>query len=278
MSITTKEVRLKLSKLQLLIEELEVAAEERRNLQTLSLTPSANDDDELTSSLGKIVETFTFFESNLNINNKDAAIRDQFGDLVESYAKVYSQLESDPAVDVSPYKFSRKHAGKPQLSTPKSVRFKELPEENEDVPVMPAAAAMSKPFQPYHDDPPSNGPAAASESETETDNEMDALHDLSNHQMYAQHQQTMMRQDADLDLLHESVRRQNLMSHDIDDELDEHLVILNDLERGVDDSGFRLERATQRLQTFRQMARENGSLVTIIILSIILLLLLTVLN
>lgn len=117
-------------------------------------------------------------------------------------------------------------------------------------------------FKPYKDDP----------------DEQESSEELSNHQMFAQHQQTMMRQDQDLDTLHQLISRQFSMGQDINQELDDQLIILNDLEQGVDQSLSRLDLANRRIRTFRNLMRENGSLVTICTLSIILILLLVVLN
>lgn len=87
-----------------------------------------------------------------------------------------------------------------------------------------------------------------------------------------------MRQDQDLDTLHQLISRQFSMGQDINQELDDQLIILNDLEQGVDQSLSRLDLANRRIRTFRNLMRENGSLVTICTLSIILILLLVVLN
>lgn len=54
--------------------------------------------------------------------------------------------------------------------------------------------------------------------------------------------------------------------------------MLNDLELGVERSQFMLNNATNKLKSFRQKCRENGSLVTIVVLTVILILLLVVLN
>ena len=69
-----------------------------------------------------------------------------------------------------------------------------------------------------------------------------------------------------------------MMSQDINHELDDQLIILNDLEQGVDLSLGRLNSANTRLRHFRTLMRENGSLVTICTLTVILILLLVILN
>lgn len=100
----------------------------------------------------------------------------------------------------------------------------------------------------------------------------------SNQQIFAQHQQQLLEQDDNLDILHLSVRRQHQMGLGINDEVDEHIILLNDLEQGIDTAHARLNRATNRLKSFQKLCKENGSLVTIVVLTIILIVLLVVLN
>ncbi|WLF76536.1 hypothetical protein PVL30_000238 [Lodderomyces elongisporus] len=296
------ETKLQLSRLQLNVEEAEAIIEDRNNLLKLNLSPSANDNENLTALLGKITSLFKSLEDSFRVGgvrSKDTAFFDQFNDLVQLYHKLYTDLQTDPSIDVSSYKYEKPAptttttnttttsstattsptpAAKTTTATPsKSVRFKDTPEVEDTGSVPPMLSAQSTssslgmtPYTPYADNP--------IDAEAEAESDSNSTTDRSNLQMFAEHQQTMMRQDQDLEVLHQSISHQNRMGRDIDQELDEHMIILNDLESGVDNSELRLHRATRRLNNFRRMARENGSLVTIITLSVILILLLIVLN
>ncbi|EDK42065.1 hypothetical protein LELG_00243 [Lodderomyces elongisporus NRRL YB-4239] len=296
------ETKLQLSRLQLNVEEAEAIIEDRNNLLKLNLSPSANDNENLTALLGKITSLFKSLEDSFRVGgvrSKDTAFFDQFNDLVQLYHKLYTDLQTDPSIDVSSYKYEKPAptttttnttttsstattsptpAAKTTTATPsKSVRFKDTPEVEDTGSVPPMLSAQSTssslgmtPYTPYADNP--------IDAEAEAESDSNSTTDRSNLQMFAEHQQTMMRQDQDLEVLHQLISHQNRMGRDIDQELDEHMIILNDLELGVDNSELRLHRATRRLNNFRRMARENGSLVTIITLSVILILLLIVLN
>ncbi|KAI3404859.2 hypothetical protein KGF56_002376 [Candida oxycetoniae] len=238
-----KEIRLLLSKIQLNVEELATSIDERNHLYALGLAPSSDDNNELASLLSKTMGYFKTIQQDM-LHTKDAAVNDQFDDLVKSYNEALAEMQSDPSVNVAEYQYE-----KPVINR---VRFNDV----------------TTTFQSYQDvspEPQLESESALkyspeSEPQTETEGESEAELEQTNHQMFAQHQQTMMRQDQDLDLLHESITRQNRMGHDIDQELNEHLIILNDLEEGTDNSQLRMRRATTRLNKFIQTARENGSL------------------
>lgn len=59
------ETKLQLSRLQLNVEEAEAIIEERNNLLKLNLSPSANDNENLTALLGKITSLFKSLEDSL---------------------------------------------------------------------------------------------------------------------------------------------------------------------------------------------------------------------
>ncbi|KAI5951164.1 hypothetical protein KGF54_004238 [Candida jiufengensis] len=261
-SIKLKEAKSLLYKIKLNIEEINELIEERTNLKNLNLEPSTNDNFDLITIFTKTTEYFKLLNEDLINNKRNDDLTNQFEELFTQYNEIYDNLQSDSTIDVSEYKYEKPIFNNINgNSITKTVRFKDLPDEQE---LQESQTGISQ-FKPYKDD------------EEELPQE-EPYKDLTNHQVFAQHQQTMMRQDQDLDVLHQSISKQNLMSHDINHELDDHVIILNDLEQGVDGSSFRLARATSRINEFRRLARENGSLVTIIILTIILILLLIVLN
>ncbi|MCP8718566.1 MAG: syntaxin family protein [Asgard group archaeon] len=270
--MTSNDTRLTISKIRFNLEELESLLEERNNIYDLDLTPSKNDNFELISLLLKTVKYFKFvtkdIDDDINSDEKEN-IGSELEELVLKYNSIYDELSEDSNLDVSEFKYSftrsvtttttmSKNVDIPFNNVHKSVRFKDTPDDNDASELM----GTRHVFKPYKDDP----------------DEQESSEELSNHQMFAQHQQTMMRQDQDLDTLHQLISRQFSMGQDINQELDDQLIILNDLEQGVDQSLSRLDLANRRIRTFRNLMRENGSLVTICTLSIILILLLVVLN
>lgn len=270
--MTSNDTRLTISKIRFNLKELESLLEERNNIYDLDLTPSKNDNFELISLLLKTVKYFKFvtkdIDDDINSDEKEN-IGSELEELVLKYNSIYDELSEDSNLDVSEFKYSftrsvtttttmSKNVDIPFNNVHKSVRFKDTPDDNDASELM----GTRHVFKPYKDDP----------------DEQESSEELSNHQMFAQHQQTMMRQDQDLDTLHQLISRQFSMGQDINQELDDQLIILNDLEQGVDQSLSRLDLANRRIRTFRNLMRENGSLVTICTLSIILILLLVVLN
>ncbi|CAI5756151.1 unnamed protein product [Candida verbasci] len=277
-----RETKLILSKIKFNLNELNDLIDERLNILDLNLQPSKNDDFELINNLQNIVKNFKLIEE-ININNDvDNLLLSQFKSYINQYNSLYNKLINDSTIEISEYQFEYKEKSvmKKDEILIKSVRFKDNPDkeddddEEEEVEVVNnnnidntnASQLMGtninniNTFKPYKDEP---------EDEVESRN---------NHQLFAQHQQTMMNQDEDLNLLHQSINRQHLMSQDINSEIDDHLIILNDLESGIENSQSNLQLANKRLNKFRQITKENGSLITIIILTIILILLLIVLN
>ncbi|KAK6331718.1 hypothetical protein TWF718_002263 [Orbilia javanica] len=102
--------------------------------------------------------------------------------------------------------------------------------------------------------------------------------ELSNEQVFTLHQQIMEEQDDTLDRLSESISRQRELSIQIGDELDSQGELLDDLDDGVDRAQRRMTGARKRLDTFARKAKDNGSMVTIVVLIIVLVLLIALLK
>ena len=115
---------------------------------------------------------------------------------------------------------------------------------------------------PYRDDPSAD--SAPDQS------------DLSNEQIHTYHSQVIRDQDEQLDRLGESIGRQRELSMQIGDELDGQVMLLDDVEEGVDRHAAQFRRARGRLDRFSQKARENWSLTIIVVLIIILVLLIVI--
>jgi len=86
----------------------------------------------------------------------------------------------------------------------------------------------------------------------------------------------MNEQDDELDRLSHSINRQRDISLQINDELDVHTGLLEELDTDLDHTESRLGGARRRLDKFAKGAKENGSTVTIALLILVLLVLIVV--
>ncbi|KAF8483397.1 hypothetical protein DFH94DRAFT_721444 [Russula ochroleuca] len=116
-------------------------------------------------------------------------------------------------------------------------------------------AVGNQAFTPYTDDPEAGG---------------DPVFVLQNQQ------RLMDDQDVHLDSLSRSITRQRDLSMQINDELEVHTGLLEELDHDLDDTGNRLGRARQRLGRVANGAKEHGSALTIALLIFILLILIIV--
>jgi syntaxin 8 len=266
-----KDINTSITKGNIYVEELGLVLEERHRMITvLQLTPSSNDNYEVITRLQRLFKQLNYLQSdihNLVTRGQDLTHEtDLFYDLVAKYRRCMDQLEKDATIDVAEYIFVSKDKeellAKPMKKEhAKSVSFKDDVDAQDSLDRDPRQDLMGTvPYEPYLDNP------------------QEALQDQSNHQIFAQHQQQLLEQDGHLDVLSQSIRTQHRMGLTMNSELDDHMIILNDLEQGVDNSQFRIDNARHKLADFRRRAQENGSLVTIVVLTVILILLLVVLN
>jgi syntaxin 8 len=147
-------------------------------------------------------------------------------------------------------------ANSPAAPSPKSVRFSDAPlVQDED-------EARNALF-PYRDDPTAGPP--------------DQSH-LDNQQIHAYHSQVLAEQDEALDRLGESIGRQRELSIQIGDELDEHVQMLDDVDRNVDRHQTTLNKARKNLGTVARKAKDNMQMTIIVVLIIILVVLIIILK
>lgn len=88
----------------------------------------------------------------------------------------------------------------------------------------------------------------------------------------------MEEQDQRLDQLSHSVNRQHHLSVQINDELDVHHGLLQELDTGIDRTGARLGSARRRLDNVARGIKENSSVFMIGLLIFVLLVLIIVLK
>lgn len=117
---------------------------------------------------------------------------------------------------------------------------------------------------PYRDDPTSGGAP-------------DQSH-LDNQQIHAYHSRVLAEQDEALDRLGESIGRQRELSIQIGDELEEHVQMLDDVDRRVDRHQGSLDKARRNLGSVARKAKDNMQLTVIVCLIVILVLLIIILK
>ncbi|KZT70612.1 hypothetical protein DAEQUDRAFT_177497 [Daedalea quercina L-15889] len=115
--------------------------------------------------------------------------------------------------------------------------------------------ADTEPFTPYTDDPEAG---------------------YTNEEMLQMQQQMMNEQDVHLDRLSHSINRQRDLSLQINDELDVHTGLLEELDHELDHTGSRLSGARRNLERVAKGAKENGSTVMIALLILVLLILIII--
>jgi syntaxin 8 len=199
-----------------------------------------------------------------SISSQLPRLRTQLHDLTSQFAPPNStSTTTDPLSTTQPNDPSLARdftaAQKKPRSTSKSVRFTDDPsstsanDDDED----PNRASLF----PYRDDPSDSTPDHSN---------------LDNQQIHAYHSQVIRDQDEQLDQLGLSIGRQRELSMQIGDELDGQVMLLDDVEEGVDRHQAQFQRARGRLDRFSRKAKENWSLTTIVVLICILVLLIVV--
>jgi syntaxin 8 len=104
---------------------------------------------------------------------------------------------------------------------------------------------------------------------------------MDNQQIHAYHQQVLDDQDAQLDALGESIGRQRELSMRIGDELDEHIVMLDEMDGAVSRQQGRLDTAGRHLGRIARAAgsgNDSKGMAIIVALIVILVLLIAILK
>ena len=264
------------SQLFLLADHIKLSLLERQRAISLNLDPTPTQSSHISRSLESFREGLEALETSPQ-SNTDAdqlqRLRSQFndisrqfyGDNIPSTAQATVTSPNDPTLAAD---FDRaQQAGKASTQSSslkreakkssKSVRFHD---NEQDDPLDPNRSALFP--TKYTDDPDPQEP--------------DVTGTMSNEQIHAYHSQVMAEQDEQLDRLGESIGRQRHISMQIGDELEGHVALLDDVDRGVDRHQGRLDGAKRRLKGVSSKARENWGMTTIIVLIVILVLLIVI--
>jgi len=272
------------SQLFLLADHIKLSLLERQRAIALNLDPNPSQDSNISRSL----ESFREGVESLSATSPDTEsleqLRSQYEDLsrqfhgdTSSTAQDTVTSPNDPALKddfaraqtrestEGPSSTNRTSNLKPKDSAPtaKNVRFRDNPsEESLDEQDEANRAALFPERYTDEEGPQPPDPTAS----------------LSNQQIHAYHQQVIEEQDEQLDHLGESIGRQRHLAMQVGDELEGQIVLLDEVDRGVDRHESRLDGAKRRLKGVGKTAKANWGITTIIILIVILVLLIVVLK
>ncbi|KIW06638.1 uncharacterized protein PV09_02350 [Verruconis gallopava] len=255
------------SQLFLLADHIKLSLLERQRAISLNLAPNTQDAqisrslDQLQSGIAALESQASGWDDPLNPTSEQQEFSEQVKRLKSQYSDLSLQFRgsqpNDPSTLTSPNDpalsadFSAASSRKPS----KSVRFTDNPSAS-------AAGPTQNKYAPYRDDPSDEEPPDHSQ--------------LSNQQIHEYHQEVLREQDEQLDRLGESIGRQRDLSIQIGNELDDHAMLLDEVDERVDRHQGQLDRANKGLNTFARKAKENWSLTVIILLIIILVLLIII--
>lgn len=254
----------------LLADHIKLSLLERQRAISLNL-PSNAQNGQISRSLEQLRSGIESLESQVE-DTSDESITSQLPRLKTQLAELTSQFDrASPNTSTTVTKpndsslspdfaaaQTKRPAPKPRQAS-KSVRFSDNPSSDT------AEDANRAALFPYRDDPGTADPDAAP----------DHSH-LDNQQIHEYHSQVIRDQDDQLDRLGASIGRQRELSMQIGDELDGQVMLLDDVEEGVDRHTAQFVRARGRLDRFSRKARENWSLTIIVVLIVILVLLIVI--
>ncbi|KAI8936440.1 hypothetical protein NX059_006847 [Plenodomus lindquistii] len=261
----------------LLADHIKLSLLERQRAISLNLSPNSQD-GQISRSLEQLRNGIESLESQVadtadeSITSQLPRLRAQLTDLTTQFDRASS---SSTTSNTSPPSSTLTTPNNPSLtpsftaaktkphlprSPSKTVRFTDTSSESN--PPSPTEAATRASLFPYRDDPTAD---ATPDHST-----------LDNQQIHAYHSRVIADQDDQLDALGASIGRQRELSMQIGDELDGQVMLLDDVEEGVDRHAAQFLRARGRLDRFSKKARENWSLTVIVVLIVVLVLLIVI--
>ncbi len=263
------------SQLFLLSDHIKLSLYDRQRAVTLNLDPNPTQESHISRSLESLREGIVSLETNPDPDTDSISqLRSQYNDLSRLFqgdssstaattlsspndpvlAEDFSRAQQPPSASKS----SNLKSSETAKPSPKSVRFRDNPSEEEELNRQALFPTR------YTDDDRSITP--------------DPTNDMSNQQIHQYHAQVIQEQDDQLDRLGESIGRQRHLSMQIGDELEGQVALLDEVDRGVDRHQSRLDGAKRRLNSVGKKAKANWGMTTIIILIVILVLLIAILK
>ncbi|KAB2574998.1 putative snare complex subunit protein [Lasiodiplodia theobromae] len=248
------------AQLLLLADHIKLSLLERQRAVSLNLSPNSQD-GQISRSLESLSSGIDALDAQLS-QDPDESLQDQVSRLRAQYDDLSAQFSTTGGSSAGAATLSSPNnpalsadfaAATSQPARKKAVRFTDA-DDDDDV----NRAALF----PYRDDPDDEGSPDHSE--------------LSNQQIHDYHRQVIAQQDEQLDRLGESIGRQRELSIQIGDELDSHVMLLDEVDESVDRHQSQLDRAGKRLAKVGRRARENWSMTLIVVLIVILVLLIVI--
>ncbi|KAK4040492.1 hypothetical protein C8A01DRAFT_46209 [Parachaetomium inaequale] len=219
-----------------------------------------------------------------SLNDTLASLRKQYTDLTSQFTGHASTATAstlthpnDPSLAADFAHAQSSHAESPPDTTTapqpkKAVRFSS-PTTDLESQTTTRSNNQNNPLFPYRDSPDDDDTAGYQDHI--------ARNALSNTQIHAYHRQILDDQDAQLDALGASISRQRELSLQIGDELDDHVLMLDESERAVDRQANALSRARRQVGRIARGAAESGEgrqLTAIVVLIVVLVLLIVILK
>ncbi|KAL7408907.1 hypothetical protein BDY24DRAFT_405047 [Mrakia frigida] len=253
---------------------------ERTRSVSLSLTPSAFTEATIVKNLALVTEGILVLEA------QEGGLDGTRGEMVEKVRsgreRLLVMMEEDEE-GKEKVRMVRERLGPPKLpsppppppassstSPPSSSSSSSLPLPRLSRTAQPSDSRINMPTsrssssQPYRDEPTSNLPSPSDQPYRDDGEVM------------LQQRELMDDQDTRLSALSHSIGRQHHLSLQIGDELEVHQGLLDDTDMALDRTGGNLGRARRRLDGFAESAKNNGSVVAIIVLIVLLAILILV--
>jgi syntaxin 8 len=270
-----------ISELNLLIDYIKLSLLERQRAISLNLDPNSNDGqisrslDQLQSGISALEsqsqwddplhpssdqQEYTILPCLLNaskqkLTHQPSRAQDQLNSLKTQYTALLSNFHASS---------SNTTLNDPILSTDSAEQTK------------PSKASKSVRFTDSPDDPNRSSLFPAHYTDDPSDSAVPDQSNLTNEQINTYHTQVIRSQDEQLDRLGESITRQRDLSIQIGDELDNHALMLDEVDERVDRHQSTLDRARNRLGRIAKGARDQWGLTCIVALIIILVVLIII--
>ncbi|OAA57961.1 snare complex subunit [Niveomyces insectorum RCEF 264] len=207
----------------------------------------------------------------LNIADALPGLQKKYADLTAQFHGLAPTAVASSPSPLSSSSSSAPAAGAAATKPAKAVRFqdKPLPRPGGNSRLDPDLEAQRAGLfnRPYTDEPDDEATASSAR-----------YGDHDNVQLHQLHARIMADQDTQLDALGESIGRQRELSMQIGEELDGHVVLLEEADRLTEQHQTRLDRARRQVGKVARSAGECKQMVTIVVLIVILVLLIAVLK
>ncbi|KAH3664133.1 hypothetical protein OGAPHI_004847 [Ogataea philodendri] len=270
------------AKLELLKEEIVPHLEDYQTLKQSGEEITLSSNDELLLTFSKLGNLFKYLELLLvenaespNFPAETARFRKELSNYNRQLDQIQMDIPKDLNLEIDTSKLDEAEARpRPRVKKTKSVRFK----KNLIDPSEAQKRRNSSSAGVYKDEPNKQNLFETTGSYSDTQEPIQDPLGMSNRQIFIENQQELLNQDEIVNSLSQSVNRQHEMSLAIGDEVDDHMVLLDDLETGISRANAKLIRGQSNIARFTRQLKEHGDWFTIFVLVVIMLILLVILK